>query len=133
MLIKKSNKSIGLKIFVICFSSIFLSMSALAVSDKGYVGEDEIEISVERIFNQAANYPRKALRKGIEGYVVIQFDIDTDGAVLDPYVIESEPAGIFDRAAIKAVRKWLYDTPSYNGVSVKGNNVQVKVSFILAD
>ena len=108
-------------------------MSALAVSNKGYVGEDEIEISVERIFNQAANYPRKALRKGIEGYVVIQFDIDTDGAVLDPYVIESEPAGIFDRAAIKAVRKWLYDTPSYNGVSVKVNNVQVKVSFILAD
>ena len=50
MLIKKSNKSIGLKLFVICFSSIFLSMSALAVSDKGYVGEDEIEISVERIF-----------------------------------------------------------------------------------
>ena len=133
MLIKKSNKSICLKLFVICFSSIFLSMSALAVSDKGYVGEDEIEISVERIFNQAANYPRKALRKGIEGYVVIQFDIDTDGAVLDPYVIESEPAGIFDRAAIKAVRKWLYDTPSYNGVSVKVNNVQVKVSFILAD
>ena len=133
MLIKISNKSIGLKLFVICFSSIFLSMSALAVSDKGYVGEDEIEISVERIFNQAANYPRKALRKGIEGYVVIQFDIDTDGAVLDPYVIESEPAGIFDRAAIKAVRKWLYDTPSYNGVSVKVNNVQVKVSFILAD
>ena len=83
MLIKKSNKSIGLKLFVICFSCIFLSMSALAVSDKGYVGEDEIEISVERIFNQAANYPRKALRKGIEGYVVIQFDIDTDGAVLD--------------------------------------------------
>ena len=133
MLIKKSNKSIGLKLFVICFSSIFLSMSALAVSDKGYVGEDEIEISVERIFNQAANYPRKALRKGIEGYVIIQFDIDTDGAVLDPYVIDSEPAGIFDRAAIKAVRKWLYDTPSYNGVSVKVNNVQVKVSFILAD
>jgi len=133
MLIKKSNKSIGLKLFVICFSSIFLSMSALAVSDKGYVGEDEIEISVERIFNQAANYPRKALRKGIEGYVIIQFVIDTDGAVLDPYVIESEPAGIFDRAAIKAVRKWLYDTPSYNGVSVKVNNVQVKVSFILAD
>ena len=43
------------------------------------------------------------------------------------------PPGIFDRAAIKAVRKWLYDTPSYNGVSVKVNNVQVKVSFILAD
>ena len=64
---------------------------------------------------------------------VIEFDIDTDGAVLDPYVIESKPARVFDRAAIKAVRKWLYQAPTYNGVSVKVNNVQVKVSFNLND
>ena len=131
MLIKKTNKSIGIRLLLVCFSAVFLSMSAFAVSNKGYVGDDEIEISVERIFNQGANYPRKALRKGQEGYVVIEFDIDTDGAVLDPYVIESEPAGVFERAAIKAVRKWLYQAPTYNGVSVKVNNVQVKVSFNL--
>ena len=108
-------------------------MSALAISNTGYVGDDEIEIAVNRIFNQPATYPRKALRKGQEGFVVIEFDIDTDGGVLDPYVLESEPAGVFERAAIKAVRKWLYEAPSYNGVSVKVNNVQVKVSFNLAD
>lgn len=133
MLIKKTNKSIGLKFLILSFSSIFLSMSALAISNTGYVGDDEIEISVNRIFNQPATYPRKALRKGQEGFVVIEFDIDTDGGVLDPYVLESEPAGVFERAAIKAVRKWLYEAPSYNGVSVKVNNVQVKVSFNLAD
>ena len=133
MLIKKTNKSIGLKFLILSFSSIFLSMSALAISNTGYVGDDEIEIAVNRIFNQPANYPRKALRKGQEGFVVIEFDIDTDGGVLDPYVLESEPAGVFERAAIKAVRKWLYEAPSYNGVSVKVNNVQVKVSFNLAD
>ena len=131
MLIKKTNKSIGIRFLLVCFSTVFLSMSAFAVSNKGYVGDDEIEISVERIFNPGANYPRKALRKGQEGYVVIEFDIDTDGAVLDPYVIESEPAGVFERAAIKAVRKWLYQAPTYNGVSVKVNNVQVKVKFNL--
>ena len=131
MLIKKTNKSIGIRFLLVCFSTVFLSMSAFAVSNKGYVGDDEIEISVERIFNPGANYPRKALRKGQEGYVVIEFDIDTDGGVLDPYVIESEPAGVFERAAIKAVRKWLYQAPTYNGVSVKVNNVQVKVSFNL--
>jgi len=133
MLIKKTNKSIGLKFLILSFTSIFLSMSALAISNTGYVGDDEIEIAVNRIFNQPANYPRKALRKGQEGFVVIEFDIDTDGGVLDPYVLESEPAGVFERAAIKAVRKWLYEAPSYNGVSVKVNNVQVKVSFNLAD
>ena len=131
MLVKKTNKSIGIRLLLVCFSTVFLSISAFAVTSKGYVGDDEIEISVERIFYQGANYPRKALRKGQEGYVVIEFDIDTDGAVLDPYVIESEPAGVFERAAIKAVRKWLYQAPTYNGVSVKVNNVQVKVRFNL--
>ena len=131
MLVKKTNKSIGIRLLLVCFSTVFLSISAFAVTSKGYVGDDEIEISVERIFYQGANYPRKALRKGQEGYVVIEFDIDTDGAVLDPYVIESEPAGVFERAAIKAVRKWLYQAPTYNGVSVKVNNVQVKVGFNL--
>ena len=133
MLIKKTNKSTHLKFLVVSFFSVLLSMSAYAITNKGYVGDDEIEIFVERIFSQGANYPRKALRKGQEGYVVIEFDIDTDGAILDPYVIESEPAGVFERAAIKSVRKWLYKAPTYNGVSVKVNNVQVRVSFNFDD
>ena len=133
MLIKKTNKSTYLKLLVVSFFSVLLSMSTYAVTNKGFVGDDEIEIYVERIFNQAANYPRKAVRKGQEGYVVIEFNIDTDGAVLDPYVIESEPPGVFERAAIKSVRKWLYKAPTYNGVSVKVNNVQVRVSFNFDD
>ena len=57
----------------------------------------------------------------------------TDGSVLDPYVVESSPAGVFDRAAIKAVRKFLYQPPTYNGTSVKVNNVQIDLTFKLAN
>ena len=60
------------------------------------------------------------------------FAQDTDGSVLDPYVVESSPAGVFDRAAIKAVRKFLYEAPTYNGTSVKVNNVQIVLVFKLA-
>ena len=56
-----------------------------------------------------------------------------DGSVLDPYVVESSPAGVFDRAAIKAVRKFLYQPPTYNGTSVKVNNVQIDLTFKLAN
>mgnify|MGYP006232429023 CR=1 FL=1 len=61
--------------------------------------------------------------------VLIEFDIDTDGSVIDPYVVESEPAGLFERAAMKSIRKWLYEPPVYEGVSVKVNDVQVKLTF----
>ena len=61
--------------------------------------------------------------------MLIEFDIDTDGSVIDPYVDESEPAGLFERAAMKSIRKWLYEPPVYEGVSVKVNDVQVKLTF----
>ena len=123
----------GLRLLIAVCVSLFFSFSLLASSDRGYVGDDEVEIEVARVHHPAPTYPRKALRRGQEGYVTIEFDIDTDGAILDPYVIESVPTGVFERAAIKSVRKWLYAAPVYEGVSVKVNNVQVRLTFALAN
>ena len=97
----------------------------------GYVGESEEQVTLKRLFSEPPYFPRKALRLGYEGYVLIEFDVDTDGAVLDPYVVESNPAGIFERSAIKAVRKWVYEAPKYQGQSVKVNSVQVRLNFNL--
>ena len=95
--------------------------------------EDETEIEINRNYAKQPTYPRKALRMGTEGYVIVEFDVDTDGSVLDPYVLEAVPQGTFERAAIKAIRKWVYEAPTYKGQSVKANNVQVKLSFAFAD
>ena len=67
----------------------------------------------------------------ILSFLLPEFDVDTDGAVLDPYVVEAAPQGVFERSAIKAVRKWVYMPPSFNGQSVKANNVQVRLNFDL--
>ena len=111
----------------------FVLAQPIFAGDKGYVGDDGIEIEVTRISNPPPTYPRRAIRLGVEGSVRLEFDVDTDGSVLDPYVVESKPAGVFDRAAIKAVRKFLYDPPMYNNTSVKVNNVQIHLTFQLAD
>jgi len=114
------------------FFAFLLAMPAFA-GDKGYVGEEGTEIEVTRVSSPNPEYPRRAIRLGVEGSVKLEFDVDTDGSVLDPYVVESSPAGVFDRAAIKAVRKFLYQPPTYNGTSVKVNNVQINLTFRLAD
>ena len=54
----------------------------------------------------APDYPRSAERRGLEGYVVIAYDIDESGDVVEPTVAEAEPAGVFDRAALRAVGSW---------------------------
>ena len=115
------------------FTFAFLLTLPIFAGDKGYVGEEGTEIEVTRVSNPAPEYPRRAIRLGVEGSVRLEFDVDTDGSVLDPYVVESSPAGVFDRAAIKAVRKFLYEPRTYNGTSVKVNNVQIDLTFRLAN
>tara|TARA_E500000331_G_C17178236_1_gene679335 strand:- start:506 stop:895 length:390 start_codon:yes stop_codon:yes gene_type:complete len=123
-LLKKMN------VEAILFSALIIVFTTSSFAESGYVGEDDkVELEVKRIYSQPAKFPRKALRLAKDGYVLVEFDIDTDGSVIDPYVVESEPAGLFERAAMKSIRKYLYEPPVYEGVSVKVNDVQVKMVF----
>ncbi|HEX4619688.1 MAG TPA: energy transducer TonB, partial [Steroidobacteraceae bacterium] len=65
-------------------------------------------------------YPQSALAKGIAGSVLLSFTVDTKGNTRDVQVVQSTPAGVFDRAAISAVKRW-----RYNPVIVNGNAVDV--------
>ena len=56
----------------------------------------------------APEYPRGAERRKIEGFVVVEFTVQPDGSVNDVAVVNAEPAGVFDSAAVKAVGRWKY-------------------------
>jgi TonB family protein len=53
-------------------------------------------------------YPEAAIEADQEGKVVLQFTISRSGKVLNPVVVCSTPKGVFDSAALTAVRKWKY-------------------------
>lgn len=76
-------------------------------------------------------YPRRALSRGIEGYVILEFVVTKSGAVRDPVVIESEPRNVFDNAAIKAALKFKYKPKIVNGEPVEVAGVQNKITFRL--
>ena len=116
---------------VLSFFAVLLGLSSLMHADKGFITVDgkNIEMDVERQYQAPARYPRKALRLAKEGYVIVEFDVSADGDVIDPFVLEGEPAGLFDRAAMKSIRKWIYQPPIYEGVPVQVNDVQVKLTF----
>lgn len=57
-------------------------------------------------------YPAGALEKGIEGKVVIEFSLASDGSVQDMRVVSADPGGVFDQAALVAMRGWVYSVPS---------------------
>ena len=81
------------------------------------------------IYKQAAIYPRRALVRGIEGYVVLEFTVTRAGGVHDPKVIEANPPRIFDQAAIDAVRQFRYIPRVVNGEPVQVTGVTNRIAF----
>lgn len=57
-------------------------------------------------------YPHMAMMSGIEGQVVIEFGLAGNGSLENLRVVNSEPAGIFDQAALRAMRGWKYAAPT---------------------
>ena len=74
-------------------------------------------------------YPRRALQRGIEGYVIVEFVVDKTGAVKSPTVIEANPEGLFNRAALDAALKFKYKPRVVNGEATEVSGVQNRITF----
>jgi protein TonB len=62
-------------------------------------------------------YPEDAKARGIQGVVILEIVIGTDGSVLDAVVKRSLPP--LDDAAVAAVRQWAYAPTLLNGEPVE--------------
>jgi len=69
-------------------------------------------------------WPREALIEGIEGYVIVEVTIASDGSVRGASIIESIPKRMFDRSVIRAVLKWKFKPRIINGVAVERKAIQ---------
>lgn len=76
-----------------------------------------------------AVYPRRAMQRGIQGYVVVEFTVSKIGAVQDPVVVEANPQGIFEQAALDAVVKFKYKPRVINGEPTAVAGVQNRITF----
>ena len=75
-----------------------------------YVPHDEIPVVARRV---VPDYPDIAQQAGMEGEVMIQIFVGTDGRVHRAEVVTR--ASIFDDAALAAVRQWVFTPAKANG------------------
>jgi TonB family protein len=68
-----------------------------------------------RIHKIDAKYPKEAYKKGQEGWVWLEFDVDKSGAVKDVDIIDAFPNKTFNRAIYNAVRRWRYEPYTIDG------------------
>lgn len=56
----------------------------------------------------APEYPAAALSRNVGGTVIVAYTVDAQGTTRDVRVVSAEPAEIFNRDAIDAVKRWRY-------------------------
>ncbi|MEX0297876.1 MAG: energy transducer TonB [Kordiimonas sp.] len=80
-------------------------------------------------------YPRRAQERGIEGYAIVELTVGADGSVPPESirVVEAEPKGYFERAAINAAKKFKYKPKIVNGTGQAVTGVTYRFSFQLGD
>ncbi len=74
------------------------------------------------------SYPAEAAAQNVSGRVMLLMDVAPDGSVSNIEVERSEPAGVFDAAAVSAARKWRFNPEMKDG-QVVGGRVRVPVDF----
>jgi periplasmic protein TonB len=68
-----------------------------------------IRRGITRIAGDNPEYPRQAIRAGIEkGKVVARLQIDEKGNVTEVTIVSSDPPRVFDRAVMDALKGWKF-------------------------
>jgi TonB family protein len=78
-------------------------------------------------------FPPAAKEQRVEGYVVVSYDVTAEGTVVNAKVVESAPPGIFDEAALAAVRTWRFQPAVRSGAPAPAYGLTSKVSFKLGE
>ncbi len=80
---------------------------------------DLVDVPPKAISQGAFRYPPSAKKNGVKGYVVLSILVSEKGSVDQVQVLESNPSGIFDAAALQGIRSWQFEPAKYQGDVVK--------------
>jgi protein TonB len=78
-------------------------------------------------------YPAEARAAGVEGKVLVRYDIGSDGAVENARIESAEPPGVFDAAALATVRAWKFHPQMVKGEPQAVRDIVSTVTFSLHD
>jgi len=92
----------------------------LSLANKSLLGDAQIGMGfgdgdVIPLVRMPANYPPKAKRRNIEGFVKAELKINAQGTVDSVEIIDAKPRGVFERSAIRALYKYKFKPQMIDG------------------
>jgi protein TonB len=101
-----------------------MSLASNSMMGDLLVGIGKGDTEVMPLVRQPAIYPQRAKARKIEGFVTARLSISADGSVTDVEVVSSEPPGIFEREAVRAMYRYRFDPKVVNGQAVEQTAMQ---------
>ncbi|MBN7798201.1 energy transducer TonB [Parahaliea mediterranea] len=102
-------------------------------TDVGDINAGSGSSTIVPVFRIAPDYPPRALRRGIEGHVDLIFDVSASGKTENIRVLDAQPEGVFENAAIRTLGKWKYKPPIQDGVPYGQRDMTTRISFRLEE
>jgi protein TonB len=92
----------------------------LSLANKSLLGDAQIGMGfgdgdVIPLVRMPAQYPSKAKRRNIEGFVKARLEVNTLGTVDSVDIVDSKPKGVFERSAIRALYKYKFKPQMIDG------------------
>jgi TonB family protein len=112
--------------------SVIALIFTISILVSGCAGnEDEVmEIEAASFLKKVKPvYPVQALANKTEGYVWVRYTVTDEGLVVNPVVTESEPAGVFDDAALLAIYQFEYRPRTVNGQPTSITGMSYRFNF----
>lgn len=125
-----SKLGMGKKLFLGTLAAAMLAapvMIGFLAQSTARAQQDDAWLPIVKV---APVYPVRALERGLEGYVVLEYTVTERGAVEDAIVVESSST-LFHEAALDSVRKYKYSPRIENGEPVAVPGVQSIIRFEL--
>jgi len=87
-----------------------------------------VDSGLINIINAQPDYPIAASQKGLEGYVIVSFDVTELGTVDNVEILETS-SSVFNRAAIKAAYRSRYKPKTVDGTSQRTQGLRKMFRF----
>jgi TonB family protein len=88
----------------------------------------ETALSIAPIVRWPPDYPPEALKRRLEGYVQLEFDVTAAGVVENISVVESSDA-MFEEPAVRALSKWRYLPRIVAGKRVAAKDIRTNIRW----
>ena len=90
-------------------------------------------IDASLLLRSEPNYPKKAKKNRIKGWVQLSFDVNENGKAVNIELIKTIPNDTFVEAAINALLTWQYSPRLVNGVPTTQTKLSTKIDFKVDD